>query len=75
MRRGPIELRFRLDDPQESSLCKRAVVKHVHGRAIGAAFCHLNAYEKELGFYLMAPTEAWSCKRPGNRGIFAFMVY
>jgi hypothetical protein len=51
-----IELRFRLDDPQASSLCKRAVVKHVHGRAIGAAFYHLNAYETELGFYLMTPT-------------------
>jgi hypothetical protein len=53
-----VALQFRLDDPQQSVLCKHAVVKHVRGHTIGAAFCHLNAYETELGFYLMAPEEA-----------------
>jgi hypothetical protein len=53
-----IELRFCLDDPQESSLCKRAVVKHVRSRAIGATFCHLNAYEAALGLYLIHPAVA-----------------
>lgn len=48
-----LELCFRLDDPQHSELCKRAEVKHVHGTTIGVAFCHLDAYEKAMGFYLM----------------------
>jgi hypothetical protein len=48
-----LELRFCLDDPQHSVLCKRAEVKHVHGTTIGVAFCQLNAYEKAMGFYLM----------------------
>lgn len=52
-----IELHFRLDDPQQSVLCKRAVVKHVHGTTVGAAFDQLNAYEKAMGFYLMEPEE------------------
>ena len=53
-----LELRFRLDNPQQSVLCKRAEVKHVYGRTIGAIFCHLNAYEKDLGLYLKdAPGE------------------
>jgi hypothetical protein len=52
-----IELHFRLDDPQQSVLCKKAVVKHVHGTTVGAAFDQLNAYEKAIGFYLMEPEE------------------
>jgi len=47
-----LELHFRLNDPQQSLLCKRAEVKHVHGTTVGVAFCHLNAYEKAMGFYL-----------------------
>lgn len=47
-----LELRFRLDNPQQSVLCKRAEVKYVHGKTIGAVFCHLNAYEKDMRFYL-----------------------
>ena len=50
-----LEIRFRLDDPQQSVLCKRVEVKHVRSKTVGAAFCHLNAYEKEMGFYLMDP--------------------
>ena len=50
-----IMLEFRLDDPQHSVLRKYAVVKHVRGYAVGATFCHLSAYEKELGFYLLNP--------------------
>jgi hypothetical protein len=50
-----IALQFLLEDPPRSLLWKHAVDKHVRGQAIGAAFCHLNAYEAELGFYLMDP--------------------
>ena len=47
-----IELSFILDDPRHSAICRRARIQHVFTRAVGAAFCHLYAYEKELGFYL-----------------------
>jgi hypothetical protein len=48
-----LELHFRLNDPQQSLLCKRAEVKHVHGTTVGVAFCHLKVYEKAMGFYLL----------------------
>ena len=47
-----LELQFRLDNPQQSLLCKRAEIKHLHDKTIGAVFCHLNAYEKDLEVYL-----------------------
>ena len=51
-----IDLQFLLDDPGQSYLCRRALVRQVHNRAIGAEFADLYAYEKELGLYLFAPS-------------------
>ena len=47
-----VELSFILDDPRHSAISRRARIQHVFHRAVGAAFCNLYAYEKELGFYL-----------------------
>jgi len=48
-----IDLRFVLDNNIRSEIAKKATVKRVHGRSIGAEFCDLKAYDKELGYYLM----------------------
>jgi hypothetical protein len=48
-----IDLRFVLDNDIRSEITKKAIVRHVQGRSIGAEFCDLKAYDKELGYYLM----------------------
>ena len=48
-----IDLRFVLDNDIRSEIAKKATVRRVHGRTIGAEFCDLKAYDKELGYYLM----------------------
>jgi hypothetical protein len=69
-----VELDFLLDDPRHSAICRRACIQHIFQRAVGAAFCHLYAYEKELGFYLFAPeTRAASGDQspPGAQGRYS----
>ena len=48
-----VEVRFLLDDQRKSELCKKATIKRIRDRFIGAEFCDFKAYDKELGFYLM----------------------
>jgi hypothetical protein len=48
-----IEVKFRLDDANQSEIQNRAVVKVVLDRYIGCEFqALLNGYKKRLGFYL-----------------------
>jgi hypothetical protein len=48
-----VDLQFVLDNKKKSEIYKRAIVKRVQGRSIGAEFCDLKAFDKELGYYLM----------------------
>jgi len=48
-----IDLRFVLDNNVRSEVCKRALVRRVQDRFVGAEFCDLKAFDKELGYYLM----------------------
>jgi hypothetical protein len=43
---------FTLDNPKESILFKKVVIKTIIGNRIGCEFVEERAYEKELGFYL-----------------------
>lgn len=50
-----IEVKFRLDDPNQSEIHKTAIVRTVLDRYIGCEFNNVhNGYEKKLGFYLNA---------------------
>lgn len=44
---------FKLDNRKETVLSKRVIVRSVIGNRIGSEFMEDQAYEKELGFYLM----------------------
>jgi hypothetical protein len=48
-----IEIKFTLDNHQQTEICKTGVVRRVNDRSIGAEFCDMSAYSAELGFYLM----------------------
>ena len=48
-----IELKFALDNHKQTEICKKAIVKQVDDRRVGAEFCDMGAYSAELGFYLM----------------------
>lgn len=47
-----IELRFVLDNARHTEICIAVVVKWVQDRYIGAEYCDISAYKRELGFYL-----------------------
>jgi hypothetical protein len=48
-----IALRFVLDNKVQSEVQKQAIVRRIQGCFIGAQFCDLQAFDKELGYYLM----------------------
>jgi hypothetical protein len=48
-----IDLRFVLDNKVQSEVQKKAIVRRIQGYFIGAQFCDLKAFDKELGYYLM----------------------
>jgi hypothetical protein len=48
-----IDLHFELDNNVRSEILKQAVVRRVDGQFVGAKFCDLKAFDKELGYYLM----------------------
>jgi hypothetical protein len=48
-----IELRFVLDNQVQSEVQKQAIIRRIQGYFIGAQFCDLKAFNKELGYYLM----------------------
>jgi hypothetical protein len=50
-----IELLFCLDDPSQSVVYQRAVVKHVRDILVGAALCPLTREGQALARYLRAP--------------------
>jgi hypothetical protein len=50
-----IELQLGLEPPPQPALCKQAVVKHMRGPVVGAAFRDLQAYAKEIMAYLRIP--------------------
>jgi hypothetical protein len=47
-----IQLVFSLDDRKQTPLQKQAVVRSVHKNRIGCEFSRMQAFEKDLGFYL-----------------------
>ena len=47
-----IDLRFVLDNKVHSEVQKKAIVRRIQGYFIGAQFCDLKAFDKELGYYL-----------------------
>jgi hypothetical protein len=47
-----IKLDFSLDDRKQTPLQKQAVVRAVHKNRIGCEFTAMQAFEKDLGFYL-----------------------
>lgn len=51
--RDILEVRFTLDTPDNTAICKRVEVRSVRDNRIGAAFCKDQARDPELGFYLM----------------------
>ena len=48
-----IEIRFTLDNHLKTEMYKTAVVRRIRDKFVGAEFCDLKAYDKDLGFYLM----------------------
>jgi hypothetical protein len=48
-----IDLRFVLDNKVQSEVQKKAIIRRIQGYFIGAQFCDLKAFDKELGYYLM----------------------
>jgi hypothetical protein len=48
-----IDLRFVLDNNARSEIVKKAIVRRIRDQFVGAEFCDLKAYDKELGYYLM----------------------
>jgi hypothetical protein len=48
-----IALRFVLDNKAQSEVQKKAIVRRIQGYFIGAQFCDLQAFDKQLGYYLM----------------------
>lgn len=49
-----VKLDFSLDDHKQTPLQKQVVVRSVHNNRIGCEFNHMQAFEKDLGFYLRA---------------------
>jgi hypothetical protein len=47
-----LEVKFKLDNPLRSEICKLVKVKFVRDRIIGAQYSEIKLYKKELGFYL-----------------------
>ena len=47
-----LEVKFKLDNPLRSEICKLVKVKWVRDRIIGAKYSETKLYEKDLGFYL-----------------------
>lgn len=47
-----VNLDFALDDPQHTEMHHPAMVRWVDDKQLGAEFCNLQAYERELSFYL-----------------------
>jgi hypothetical protein len=47
-----LEVKFKLDNPLRSEICKLVKVKWVRDHIIGAQYSKTKLYEKELGFYL-----------------------
>jgi hypothetical protein len=48
-----LDIKFTLDNTLQSEIFKIAIVKRVKEHSIGVEYCDLQAYNKELGFYLM----------------------
>lgn len=48
-----LQIRFVLDNRKATEIKRDVMVKSVQDRFIGAEFCNLEAYESDLGFYLM----------------------
>ncbi len=48
-----LEVCFKLDNPDQSVICKRVEIRSVRGDRIGVAFCKDQPRDPELGFYLM----------------------
>lgn len=47
----PLRIVFVLDNPRQTRVSKRIVIRHIHGRCVGAEFC--DPPEFAFGFYLM----------------------
>jgi hypothetical protein len=47
-----VELDFSLDDAKHTRLYQWAVISWIAGQQVGAKFCNVKTFEKELGFYL-----------------------
>jgi hypothetical protein len=47
-----VQLVFRLDDQQGTEIHNKIIIRRVDGKQIGAEFCDLQEYQRELGFYL-----------------------
>ncbi len=47
-----LDVKFNLDNPMKSEICKRAKVIWVRDRIVGAHYSDSKSYEKDLGFYL-----------------------
>ncbi len=47
-----VAVEFRLDDKNKSLIKKKAIVRKIEGKFIGAEFCFIDDYDKVLGFYL-----------------------
>ena len=47
-----LEVSFKLDNPMRSEIRKIIKVMWVRDRIVGAQYCELKSYEKDLGFYL-----------------------
>ena len=47
-----IDLDFCLDDPPRTEMHHQVNIRWVDDKHMGAEFCDLQAYERELGFYL-----------------------
>ena len=47
-----LEVKFKLDNPMRSEICKRVKVKWIKDRMVGAQSVGKKIYEKALGFYL-----------------------
>ena len=47
-----LEVKFKLDNPLKSEICKLVKVKWVRDRIIGAQYSETRLYEEDLGFYL-----------------------
>jgi hypothetical protein len=51
-----LEVNFRLDNPQKSTILKEVVVRKIEGLDLGAQFVSIepgNPSDKAIGFYLM----------------------